>query len=262
MNETTDIHESDLHHHHPMMSPPKTPTSDNKIEDVSELKITKSKLLDSRSKLLINRSIIQPPQLLTITDVFDPDDSLTVHYTTSNWLNERQDASRKNLSIMSLNRINSNENIKESIYSLSCNQKMLCYKSQDSNIQTKRIISKLNNISSQVSSNNLLKSNHNLLQFNIRDRPLAVNSINSSLIKNTNLASYFDQNSYKHTDLTINKNHMADAKFAEYKRRWNEILARAKIIHEAKWASEPSRSAKLEDFELKKTLGTGRYYFN
>lgn len=261
MSETTDIQESDhLHHHAQIMSPPKTPISDSKLDDVSELKITKSKLLDSRSKLLINRNIIQPPQLLTITDVFDPDDSLTVHYTTSNWLNERQEAgSRKNLSIMSLNRINSNENIKESVYSLSSsNQKMICYKSQDSNIQAKRIISKLNNISSQVSNNSLLRSNHNLLQFNIRDRPLAVNSINSSLIKNTNLVSYFDQNSYKHADLTVNKSHLADAKFAEYKRRWNEILARAKIIHEAKWTSEPVKTAKLEDFELKKTLGTGR----
>ena len=228
----------------------------DKIDEGIELKITKSKLLDSRNKLL-NRNIIQPPQLLTITDVFDPDDSLTVHYTTtSNWLDRSE--SRKNLSIMSLNRINSNDNIKESIYSLSCNPKFLCYKSQDSNLQTKRIISKLNNISSQVSNNNLLRSNHNLLQFNIRDRPLAVNSISSSLIKNTSLVSYFDQNSYKHTDLSINKNHLADTKFAEYKRRWNEILARAKIIHEAKWTSEPSKIAKLEDFELKKTLGTGR----
>ena len=104
-----------------------------------------------------------------------------------------------------------------------------------------------------------MKSNHNLLQFNIRDRQLAVNSVSSSLIKNTNLVSYFDTNSYsKHTDLNLHKNNLTDSKFIEYKRRWNEILARAKIIHEAKWASEPVRIAKLEDFELKKTLGTGR----
>jgi hypothetical protein len=230
----------------------------DKVEEGSELKITKSKLLDSRNKL--NRNVIQQPQLLTISDVFDPDDSLTVHYTTSTWLNDRnQEALRKNLSILSVNRINSSENIKESIYSLSCNPKLLCYKSQDSNIQAKRIISKLNNFNNQSLNSNLLKSNHNLLQFNIRDRQLAVNSVSSSLIKNTNLVSYFDTNSYsKHTDLNLHKNNLTDSKFIEYKRRWNEILARAKIIHEAKWASEPVRIAKLEDFELKKTLGTGR----
>ena len=234
MNDLTDIREND------QVLSPKLTTEKTENES-TDLKITRTKLLDNRNKL--NRNVIQPPQLLTISDVFDPDESLTVHYTTSHWLNDRnQESLRKNLSIMSMNRINSNENIKESIYSLSCNPKLLCYKSQDSNYQTKRIISKLNNISSQVSSNNLLKSNHNLMQYNIRDRPLAVNSISSSLIKNTNLVSYFDTNSYnKHTDLSIHKSHLSDAKFAEYKRRWNEILARAKIIHEAKWASDPCK---------------------
>jgi hypothetical protein len=228
MNDLTEIRENDQ-----IIS---SKLTTEKIENEStDFKITRTKLLDNRNK--INRNVIQPPQLLTISDVFDPDESLTVHYTTSNWLNDR-----KNLSIMSMNRINSSENIKESIYSLSCNPKLLCYKSQDSNYQTKRIISKLNNISSQVSSNNLLKSNHNLMQYNIRDRPLAVNSISSSLIKNTSLVSYFDTSSYnKHTDLNINKSHLSDAKFAEYKRRWNEILARAKMIHEAKWVAEPCK---------------------
>ncbi len=69
--------------------------------------------------------------------------------------------------------------------------------------------------------------------------------------KNTGL-NKFSQNKSQ------SNNFEYSVKYLEYKRNWDDILLKAKRRHDNKWKSDSSNTAKLEDFEIKQTLGNGK----
>jgi len=68
--------------------------------------------------------------------------------------------------------------------------------------------------------------------------------------KNTGLNKFSENKS-------LSNNIEYNVKYLEYKRNWDDILLKAKRRHENKWKSEMSNTARLEDFEIKQTLGNG-----
>lgn len=186
----------------------------------------------SSNKLLSDSKANTPVQQLTIQSLFDPDDNTTVHYTTSNnsiWINktitETPSGEVSINKLYPLNKLNQNSD------------------------------------SSQLKSNNFTFFSNNWLNLNIKGRQTGLNTINNSLSKKTSINSYLDSQNRKSYTVNKNSRNSLDAKYMEYKRKWMEILRKEKKIFEQKWNTAFSRtnSAKLSDFELRKTLGNGSF---
>lgn len=187
----------------------------------------------SSNKLLSDPKIKAntPVQQLTIQNLFDPDDSTTVHYTVSSnshWISKTiTDTPRSELSISKLYPLNK------------LNQK---------------------SDNSPFKSNNFTFFSNNWLNLNIKGRQTEQNTVNYSLSKKTSITSYLDRNQ-KHYNSNKNSRNSFDAKFMDYKRKWMDILRKEKKIFEQKWSNALFRSSivKLSDYDVKKTLGNGSF---
>ena len=121
------------------------------------------------------------------------------------------------------------------------------------------------NISKDSGVNNFKKQNY-LTQFNSSLKP----GIKRLLTNKVTIETKLPNLSYPYQKMNIvNKNllltqsekikNVSDLKYVEYYKQWSEILLKKKRVHErmVKFSIQPS--AKLDDFELKKTIGTGSF---
>ncbi len=229
----------------------KTSSSSKKLTNekqttTDESQITKKIETAKVSKFNIPIQIPENKTVLTIQDAFDPTDDATVHITTTNctyWLSE----SLKNKPSY-FNKIKSNNSLDAMNLSLS---------------KLNKLDNQLNNPS--TNNQNFFKENmysNNFLNLNIKGRPVLINSINNSLSKNTNSSSgYLDLLKTYKAGTKYRITSLYDNKYIEYKRRWLEILRKEKKYFDAKMngVKATNITGKLEQFEMKKTLGKGSF---
>jgi protein kinase A len=236
--------------------------ADNKIN------VTKLEIFKLSKNLSSNKTSPIFSQQLTIQDVFDPEDSATVHFTPNvKWLaKHHQPAIFGKIKLSSSNQSTDSR--------LSQTKLPLCKFATETTFTDRKLNTKLNGNQALTPTGAIpptisnIFSNSNLnFNLNIKGRPAAmVNSINASLNKNTSSGGgYLDSvnKSYKGSTTTTKYRcyTLNDTKYIDYKKKWVEILRKEKRIFDAKWqASGPSNNAhKLSDYELKKTLGNGSF---
>lgn len=228
-------------------APSTTPLNESTKEEI--FKLSKSKRLPILT------------QQLTIQDAFDPKDNITVH-TTATTTGSSTLTARKNQPLSILGKI------KTSYIVASRNE------AETSSPKSTNVMPQINNIPNlNLTTTNiteLFESSSSLYNLNIKGRQANVNTTYASLNRNTNAGGYLDiVKSYKAT-ITKFKNSQGshtlnDAKYYEYKKRWNEILKREKRVFDTKWSAASNSSIqqanqmKLEDFEMLKTLGNGSF---
>lgn len=203
------------------------------------------------------------PQQLTIQDAFDPEDSVTVHLTVSNtsfWLadNDKKQLHPKKKTYQSKNTKNVNEN---SLPTLGFSKLFPLNKLANSNDSSSRNFSS----SKLFKTNNFNFFSNNFLNLTLKQRPnMAPNSISATLNKNTNSNYIMDlsNKSYKNSIVRYKNTLIYDTKYMEYKKKWMEYLRKERKVFDSKWNSSVSvgnNNSKLEDYDLKKTLGNGSF---
>lgn len=234
-------------------------------------------------------------QPLTIQDAFDPEDSGTVHFTQSNtsfWLGSVENQPQKTMKNKKSSRINNNAASTGTRKHTSSGDSSFSTPTTASTASNPLSFNKLLPLNKLTTSNGgggadtnrnflasskLFKANNfnffsnNFLNLNLKSRPLQANTLQASLNKNTNSnSSYIDLNpnngkNIKNSIVKYKNNLINDQKYGEYKKKWNELLRREKKIFESKWSASPAATStaagggKLEDYELKKTLGNGSF---
>ena len=181
-------------------------------------------------------------QQLTIQDAYDPKDNVTVHANNSYLLLENQIQTKNNITKPSFQKFSKLYSINKLEKSGSTNTSSYKHPAVGFNFFS-----------------------NNYLNLNIKGKHAVLTGKNSS--SNSALNS-----SYSANDLSTTKNsygkvyrnvNLNDTKYIEYKKRWNEILRKEKKNFENKWLNSNGHSSiqsnKLEDYELKKTLGNGSF---
>jgi hypothetical protein len=188
--------------------------------DQQQTKKSSSENTNKNNKIFLIQS--SPVQQMTIQDVFDPSDA-TVHFNPNH----------NNMILGKAKPLNIHDTKKHDMTSAFSN--LTNFKSNNYNFF----------------SNNILKS---------RQDPTA-----TGLNINTNANGFLDLvKSFNYKNGTVAaasklKNGFTD-KYMDYKRRWNEVLKREKRIFLAKYTSNTrTNTCKLDDFELKNTLGSGSF---
>lgn len=217
-------------------------------------------------------------QQLTIQDAFDPE-NVTVHVTASNtsfWLadSEKNKKWGHNQNVSAENSIN-NANAFPSM--LGFNKLFPLNKLATINTNDSTGSSDSKTAARPFKANNFNFFSNNFLNLALKPRPIIPTSISSTLNKNTgsNRSSYImelNNHFYKNSIVKYKNMNVFDSKYIEYKRKWSEYLRKEKKAFEVKWNSglgipgcstsihEPtSDSPKLDDYELKKTLGNGSF---
>ena len=206
-----------------------------------------------------NKKYMEPQvqcQLLTIQNLYDPDDSVTIHpinLTASGWINndycglKKKFIQRENSSL-SLNKTGYNK--KQSLTTINNLNASKTNRILNLAVFPKKTDSKSNLISKK------LKSNQS--QLNSKTRNNLDKEVKYCVNKASNLGNYIAQTSLNDSANKL-KTFELDLKYIDYKRNWYDILSRTKRRHELKWKSPPSNTAKLDDFEMKQTLGHGSY---
>ena len=88
------------------------------------------------------------------------------------------------------------------------------------------------------------KKNHPMKDSNLK--------ANNKLAKSLNVKTKSDS-----TEEPKTKSYESDPRYMAYCREWDNVLLKLKRKHETKWKTGVPSNAKLEDFELKQTLGNG-----
>jgi protein kinase A len=167
-------------------------------------------------------------QTLTIQDAFDPHDSGTIHVTDSylllnNSLKTNTNGLANLNKLFSLNKLEKSES-KENL------QSPHAFNFYSSNLTAMN--------KGRLEFINILNKNNNNSNGSISGEPSKKNSLGKAM-RNVNIA---------------------DTKYVEYKKRWSEILKKDRRSFDAKWNHyTPNSACKLEDFQLKKTLGNGSF---
>lgn len=246
---------------------------------------TKSKKLEDlalentgQPKTNVNNDLVTPQQL-TIQDAFDPE-NVTVHVTASNtsfWLADSEKHKKWGQNPTTVSAENSSSNQLPSVIGFSKLFPLNKLASMNTNESTNSSDNKTT--VRPFKANNFNFFSNNFLNLTLKQRPLMPTTINATLNKNTgsNRSSYImDLNNsfYKNSIVKYKNATVFDSKYVDYKRKWSEYLRKEKKAFEAKWNSgagvsgginavangnEQTNSPKLEDYELKKTLGNGSF---
>lgn len=120
---------------------------------------------------------------------------------------------------------------------------------QFSNYMNKQSLSALMNKNYNLLPTKLLPSVAKKNQPAIKDSNLKAN--------NNKLAKSLNTKTKENGDEPKTKSYESDPRYMSYCREWDNILLKLKKKHETKWKAGVPSNAKLEDFELKQTLGNG-----
>lgn len=272
----------------------KNSKSETKLDEIINTSTTNSATTTTTTTSTSEFKSNEQPKQLTIQDAFDPE-NVTVHMTSSNtsyWLadNEKKPkqqqpkwaASSENMAPQQ-----SNTNPLPSVIGFS---KLfpLNKLAKSSALEASSTSSDLSK-SQTPQSKQPFKSNfnffsNNFLNLTLKQRPLVPTaSISSTLNKNgTNRGSYImdlnNNNFYKSSMVKYKTVSTIDTKYIDYKRKWIEYLKKERKVFDAKWSGTgvtaasattstsneaisvaQQQQAKLEDYELKKTLGNGSF---
>jgi protein kinase A len=87
-----------------------------------------------------------------------------------------------------------------------------------------------------------------------------VNPINSQSTQKPSLYNVYNTSKYVKKTVARFKRNVYDAKYINYKRQWQDILVKEKRQFDSNYVLQSrSNTAKLSDYEIKKTLGTGSF---
>jgi hypothetical protein len=184
-----------------------------------------------------NSPLTLSTQQLTIQDAFDPHDSATVHVTKSYWLLDTHPKLNSSA--------NPGNNAKQSFSSF---HKLFA-------------LNKLDNAAPNPTNGFNFFSN-NALKFNM-NMGKSASGIGTLSSSRSNTGSVADAQGTKKNSLgKVYRNvNLFDTKYIEYRKKWSEILKREKRNFDNRYLQQNNNvhHTKLEDYELKKTLGSGSF---